>query len=71
MVGEKKEVRNRWEGLGKEIKAGRTIEKEDKLRKQRGRDAGGGRAAEDGRGDTSGKRQNERKRKAEDTLKDE
>lgn len=26
---------SRWEGLGKEIKAGGTIEKEDALRKQR------------------------------------
>lgn len=31
----KKEVCSRWEGLGKEIKAGGTIEKEDMLRKQR------------------------------------
>lgn len=52
--GRKKEMRYRWEGLGKEIKAGRTIQ-EDKLRKERGRDGGGGRGAKEGRGDTSGK----------------
>lgn len=56
MVGEEAERRRlyRWEGLGKEIKAGRTIQ-EDKLRKERGRDGGGGRGAKEGRGDTSGK----------------
>lgn len=28
-------MRNRWEGLGKEIKAGRMTEEEDKLREER------------------------------------
>lgn len=65
----KKEVCSRWEGLGKENKAGGAIE-EDTLRKQREGEMEEEEKGAEGRRDTLGERLNKRKRRRQKMPED-